>query len=72
MGGGCSPPKVMETRRKFSGVWDTNKQKKGICESASTQDKKPPKVADSQTDNSQIGKSGTLYCDTGAFVTLFL
>jgi hypothetical protein len=60
MGGGCSPPKVMETRRKFSGVWDTNKQKKGICESASTQDKKPPKVADSQTDNSQIGKSGTL------------
>jgi hypothetical protein len=43
-------PKVMETRRKFSPFWDTkNKQKKGICESASTRDKKPQKVADSQT-----------------------
>jgi hypothetical protein len=49
--GGAPPPKVMETRWKFSPCLGTNKQKKGICESASTQDKKPQKVADSQTDS---------------------
>ena len=60
--GGAPPPKVMETRRKFS-VSGTQISKKRVSASLRAHKTKSPKKLQThrQTANRYVGKSGTLY-----------